>query len=610
MTIRPMSFWTRFADGDASRDSGTASTTSLVLSWLVIAGGIAVLAGWHFDVVPLKSLLPYYITMKVNTALSFVSLGLALLLLRRDPTTTRRKLAASALLLLIATIALLTLGEYAFHVNLGVDELLYPDPGGRGGRFPPGRLAPITAVNFLLASGGLALSHLKLRPSFRTAHVLVLLSFVLAFQGFVGYFLGTTYTFGVAFYSQMAVHTTVLFILGTSAIFLSRPRSGLMEVVTSSTAGGALARNLVGSAIVVPPLVLQLALLGEKSGLYDANFTTLLRVVGNSVFFGGLVWRNATTLHRMDLKRRRTEEESEARIVERTVELTLANAELKAQKEELAAQQRELERKNVEVERANQLKSMFLANMSHELRTPLNSIIGFSDLLLAEAQDALPPHHVEYVTNVLASGKHLLDLINDILDLSKIEAGEIRLEVGTVDSAEAVAEAVALIGPTARAKQIEVRKQVWATRSAWADRGKLRQILLNLLSNAVKFSPEGADVEVRTEDEGPFVRFRVRDEGPGIDPALRPHLFEPFIQGESPLVKKHQGTGLGLAISKRLVELHGGTLQLVSETRRGSEFTFTLPAAPGERLAVLPRASAPADGRDPAILVVETEGSA
>jgi PAS domain S-box-containing protein len=280
---------------------------------------------------------------------------------------------------------------------------------------------------------------------------------------------------------------------------------------------------------------------------------------------------------RDNTERRRAEE----RLRAQTAELMRQTEELTSQGEELFAQQRELEAKNVEIERSSRLKSEFLANMSHELRTPLNAVIGFSELLLDNATTRLERAEVRYVEDILASGRHLLNLINDILDLVKIEAGRVTLKLEPIEAEDAIADAVALVQPAARKKRIRVETRVLATRPALADQRRLRQILLNLFSNAIKFSPEGTSIHVNAEDRGELVRFTVRDEGPGMDEALLAQLFQPFVQGESPLVKTHQGTGLGLAISRGLVEQHGGTIEVASRLGSGSTFAFTLLAAPG-----------------------------
>jgi len=252
-------------------------------------------------------------------------------------------------------------------------------------------------------------------------------------------------------------------------------------------------------------------------------------------------------------------------------------AALSEQARRLLAQQNELEAKTREVQRADQAKSEFLANMSHELRTPLNAVIGFSDLLLDD-RAKLEPQHVRFIEDILQSGRHLLSLINAVLDLAKIEAGRVTQSLEALAPAAELATACDLVAPMAKKKGARISQTVKTAREVRADRQQLQQILLNLLSNALKFSPDGSEVRVEVVDAGAWIGFRVSDVGPGIDDAMLGRLFTPFVQGESALVKRHQGTGLGLAITKRLVEQHGGTIEVQTHLGRGTTFSFTLPA--------------------------------
>ena len=296
------------------------------------------------------------------------------------------------------------------------------------------------------------------------------------------------------------------------------------------------------------------------------------------------------------------------------LQLAQRNEALREQSEQLAAKQTELTLKNVEVERANQLKTEFLANMSHELRTPLNAVIGFSELMLEE-QQRLSPEHVQFVRDIHASGKHLLTLINSVLDLAKIEAGRVALEVKPLDAGQQIAIACALVSALAQKKNLRIEQVVKTVRQVRADPGKLQQVLLNLLSNAIKFTSEGTRVEVGVEDQMELLRFWVKDEGPGIAESVRPELFKPFMQGESPLSKKHEGTGLGLAITRRLVEYQGGDVGVDTALGRGSTFWFTLPADERPAVAALavpavrPDTVFAADREDaaPLVLVVEDD---
>jgi signal transduction histidine kinase/DNA-binding response OmpR family regulator len=321
------------------------------------------------------------------------------------------------------------------------------------------------------------------------------------------------------------------------------------------------------------------------------------------------------------------QERLEERVRERTTDLEKANEELRAQREELVtqrgelqSQQRELELKSEQALKADRLKSEFLANMSHELRTPLNSIIGFTELLQDEAAKVLTARQREFLDDVLGSGRHLLALINDILDLSKIEAGQMDLDRQPVAPAAVMDDACQLMQPAVQKKPLILKRRPDAAREVLADRSKLLQVLLNLLSNAVKFSPPGTIVEVGSELQpgsnggADHVRFWVRDQGIGVDSALRQRLFQPFTQGENPLTKKHQGTGLGLAICKRLVEQHVGVIGMESAVGEGSTFWFTMPATTGTGAAdELTDVTAPpllarmADGRARRVLVIDDD---
>jgi signal transduction histidine kinase/DNA-binding response OmpR family regulator/HAMP domain-containing protein len=295
-------------------------------------------------------------------------------------------------------------------------------------------------------------------------------------------------------------------------------------------------------------------------------------------------------------------------------------AELNTRSQEVLAKQKELEAKNVEVERANRLKSEFLANMSHELRTPLNAVIGFSELMLEERAELKPSHRV-YVDDILSSGRHLLTLINSVLDLAKIEAGKLTLDREPLLPEEQIRNASTLLFAVAQKKRIRVLGEGHGAARVSADRAKLQQVLLNLIGNAIKFSPDGSTVHITARNEGPYVRFSVHDEGPGISDAVARELFKPFVQGETALSKRHEGTGLGLAITQRLVEEHGGAVEVQTKEGRGSTFSFTMPlASSAPAVAPMPAAAqAPAAAREvhlksvkdspPLILVVEDDPS-
>jgi signal transduction histidine kinase/HAMP domain-containing protein len=238
----------------------------------------------------------------------------------------------------------------------------------------------------------------------------------------------------------------------------------------------------------------------------------------------------------------------------------------------------EIQDKTQQLEIANRHKSEFLANMSHELRTPLNAVIGFSEVLIEKMFGEINPKQEEYLQDILSSGKHLLSLINDILDLSKIEAGRMELEAQSFDLPAALDNALTLIKERAARNSIGLEVHVDPRiGEVVADERKIKQVLLNLLSNAVKFTPEGGKITMSAIMNGEAVAVSVADTGIGIAPEDQETVFEEFRQVGTDYARKREGTGLGLALARRLVELHGGKLSLQSELGKGSTFTFTIP---------------------------------
>jgi signal transduction histidine kinase len=238
----------------------------------------------------------------------------------------------------------------------------------------------------------------------------------------------------------------------------------------------------------------------------------------------------------------------------------------------------ELVQAKEEVEVANRHKSEFLASMSHELRTPLNAIIGFSDALAEQFFGPLNPRQARYVQHIMSSGRHLLALINDILDLSKVEAGRMELELGRFSLPEALESGATMVRERAGQHGIELHVQTDpGVQIIEADERKVKQVIFNLLANAVKFTPDGGHVYVNASRADSWIEVSVRDTGVGVAPEDQARIFDAFQQGDRNVAQPQEGTGLGLTLSRQFVELHGGRLWVESEPGSGSMFRFTLP---------------------------------
>jgi signal transduction histidine kinase/CheY-like chemotaxis protein len=309
--------------------------------------------------------------------------------------------------------------------------------------------------------------------------------------------------------------------------------------------------------------------------------------------------------------------------------------------DQLRMRSEEIAQKNSQLEAGSRMKSEFLASMSHELRTPLNAIIGFSEVLKDGLAGELSPEQNDYIGDIFSSGQHLLSLINDVLDLSKVEAGKMELEPEPVDVRAMLANSLAIVREPAFARHIRLTLEMdLQEQTIQADERKLKQIVYNLLSNAVKFSADDgevtvsarcvtrADIDSRSSahagrtitlppgEHPAFLEIRVTDKGIGIPPDALDRLFEPFTQVDAGLARRFEGTGLGLALVHRLAELHGGTVRVESVEHHGSSFFVWIPWQPAEDTASTALPTAPALQPSPIaaearwVLVIEDDDAA
>ncbi|MES2176424.1 MAG: HAMP domain-containing sensor histidine kinase [Gemmatimonadota bacterium] len=259
-------------------------------------------------------------------------------------------------------------------------------------------------------------------------------------------------------------------------------------------------------------------------------------------------------------------------------DLERAKADLEAALRGMADRVQELEEARSAADDANAAKDQFLRTMSHELRTPLNAIGGFANLLEIGIHGPLTKAQREDLARIQSAQVRLLTLVNDVLNLSKLERGQVRYDIHDVPVGEIVDTLAAIVGPQAEAKKIDFDcgPKVDGT-TVRADAQKLEQILLNLLANAIKFTPEGGHIALRCAVVGPTVQLTVIDTGPGIPTDRQTAVFEPFVQVDSSLTRTHEGSGLGLSISRELAQGMGGTITLESRPGGGSAFTVSLP---------------------------------
>lgn len=526
------------------------------VSTLTVLVCLSVIGGWQFDLPLLKSLIPGYVTMKFNTAFGLLVLSVTQVALIGTP-SERQKWLVRLCTAVCFMIAAATLAEYSFGFDLGIDQLIYKDLDHFGRMYPPGRLAPVTAVSFVLTTLGIAAIWLQRRPRYRLGQVCFLITGLISFQALTSYILGVQTSFGIAAHTRIAVHTaSALILLNFGFLLLSSPH-GYMRVVLARTDAGRMTRHLLTATIFVPPFFNWMVQVAEGREILEHDFGVLIRVVGSVVFLTTTVWLNAERLHVSERRRRRA--------YRSFMKVQAAKARLEENRRQALA--------------ATEMKSQFLANMSHEIRTPLNGIIGITRLL---NETSLDPTQRNYLEVMSQSSHTLLTLVSGILDLAKIEAGKLQLEIVDFSLPALVEEVMAVIEPLARGRSLFLTTEIDSDLPSTfqGDASRIRQVMFNLLSNAVKFAERG-EIRLRIAKtsaiDGVYqLAIEVVDQGIGIDDATKGLLFQSFAQGDGSISRKYGGTGLGLAISKQPVELMGGTIGAESVKGIGSRFYFSV----------------------------------
>ncbi|MBI4866661.1 MAG: response regulator [Candidatus Wallbacteria bacterium] len=513
-----------------------------------VALGLAVLAGWAFDIAVLKSVHPSFISMKANTALGFVCGGLALWLLRDPGADPAGRALARGLACYLIAIGPACLLQDLTGLNLGIDLLFVYEPPGTPHTIHPGRLAPVTSLCFALIGTALCLLDSSTARGARPSGYLALPATLLSLLVLFTYAYGITFFEGRVTYTPAALHTAFGILLLSTGLATARPSHAPISTLLRASTGGILLRDALLPLAILQVTLGAAILPGLRADLYDPGFAMAAAAVANIIVTSALLSWLAARLDEMDEQRRRYEQQ-------------LAQARDAA----LAAAR---------------LKSEFLANMSHEIRTPMNAGIGMTGLLLGTS---LNSEQRDYADSVRSGGEQLLSIVNDILDFSKIEAGKLSLESMPFDlrtTVESVAEMLAYRAQEAGLELIVDYKPEIPSRFV-ADEGRLRQILINLAGNAVKFTQHGhvlISVEQLESSAGHVtLRTTVEDSGIGIAPDKLPLLFTKFTQADNSVTRRYGGTGLGLAICKQLVELLGGTVGVESRPGEGSRFWFDLP---------------------------------
>jgi signal transduction histidine kinase len=527
---------------------------------VVALAGTVVLMGWATNIEPLKSsLIPGDIVMLPNTATTFFMAGLALVLLARSRAHPWMRLPARLLAGLVFLVGFVMFLQRMAGWELPMNRWLFADVLEAYPFRPIGLMAVNSGACFALMGVALLETEVGTRRAQRVADMLAGITLLLVTTALVGYFYDVKALYSFDRYAGMALPTALTFGMLASGTLLAGAERGTVRVLLGQDAGAVLARRMLPPALLVPLALGWLWLLARRREWVGREAGVSLFVVATGTIFVALVLRYALAVRRTDMERERARREAE---------LARGSAEEARRRAEEAQRA---------AEAANVAKSDFLAMMSHELRTPLNAIRGYAELLDMGVRGPVTDAQRADLARIKQSERHLLGLIDDLLNFTRIERGELTYTLRAVRAATAVQEVGALIGPQMRARPVRYEPaEIDPTLFVHADPDRLQQILLNLLSNAVKFSEPGGRVAVLVGADDDAVRITVEDEGRGIPPSMLESIFDPFVQVDASHTRTTSGVGLGLALSRQLARAMDGDLTVESRLGAGSQFTLRM----------------------------------
>lgn len=642
-----------------------------VISALTILVGCLVLIGWLFDIPALKSILPRFVTMKANTALAFILTGAALWILSSGTPKSRiqrfLRLIAYAAASIVLLTGLITLSEYVFGADLGIDQLLFREAKTTAAASFPGRMAPVTAFNFILIGAAFLLINAKAKPIFALSRFFIFLLGIISFSACLGYIYGVPALYGFLPYTSVALHTAVAFFAVFIGALCARPDQGIMVVLASDTSGGILLRRAMPAAVFALVFLGWARLLGQRLGFYEIEMGIALLVTATVSVIMIVAFTTSKALFSIDKIRVHQEEEfrklhtaveqspAATIITDRDGDITYVNpkftwmtgyslSEIKGKNpkflksgeqplefyrdmwqttttgrewrgefhnkrkdgelywafasispivdregkivnfvgvEEDITERKRLERAlqaaNERLRRLDRIKDEFVATVSHELRTPMSIVQESISQVVEGMHGNITPEQRHFLSLSLENITRLGKIINNLLDISKIETGKVELKREQVDMAGLARGVISDYNSRARAKALEIKAELPQEGvSLYIDRDKIVEVFSNLINNAVKFTEKGS-ITVSVVDKKSCVECSVQDTGIGIEGADMDKVFGKFEQFGSLPGPGEKGTGLGLSISKGIVELHSGKIWVESKAGEGSKFTFSLP---------------------------------
>lgn len=538
----------------------TSTRLSRVAAAISAGVGLIVLLSWIFGIEAVLNISPAFATMKVNTSIAFILLGFALWSVNARPDdlsgirASRNESLVQAgriCAFLAMLIGLLTLIEYLFGRGLGIDNLLIRDRVTVHSPYP-GRMTRLSGLNLMLIGATLLAVDLETRGGKRPAQWLAILVFLDSYTAVLGYVFGVASFYKVGGFTSMAVHTALLYMLLCTGLLLARPGKGLMRLATDTTAGGLIFRIFVPMALITVPLLAWLRYMGQRTGLYGAEFGMALLVLSNAVALSALIWWLAGMVRTHVLGRTEVEQKMET--------------DQERAKREAAILEQRVHERTIKLEEAVAELERSTYTISHNLRAPIRSILAFADFLITDFGDKVDEGGREYLKRIKTSAWRMDTLIEGVLAYSHVSRTEPSMTAVDLDRL-----LDGLVADYAGEGDIQVAHPLGTVS---ADAFLVEQAVSNLMENAFKFVRPGtrAQIEVWSKPENGKLRLTVHDRGIGVPAESGDRIFRSFERAH----EGYAGSGIGLAIVRRAVEQMGGRAGFDSKAGEGSSFWIEL----------------------------------
>lgn len=527
------------------------------LSVIIIILGFLFIIGWAFNIKILQSPSTGFSTIKSNVGVGFILIGFSILLIQTRGSNHRYMLLGKIMALLVFLIGMLTLSEYMFGINLGIDQILFKEAPGALNTSSPNRMAFNAALNLVLAGLAVVFADVKIDFNYEISQMLAIFGGIVSILAVFGYTFDASILYRLPQFTGIAIYAAATFILVFTAILFTNPNKGFMKLLASDSLGGYFARRFLPLIIIVPWLLGFLIKLGINYRFYDYSYGYALLIASIIVFLTIILWITSYSIKNIETERNKVNED-----------LKNSKKELEKAKEELEEKVKE---RTIDLETSNNELEHFAYVTSHDLREPLRMITSFLQMLERKYDDELDEDAHEYIGFAVDGAKRMDEMINDLLEYSRVTSGERVFK--DLDTGEIVNKALL---------NLKVSVDESGAIITWenlpiinGDEKLMVQLMQNLIGNAIKYCDKKPEIHIAAKKEHDNYMFSVADNGIGIDSKHLTRIFTIFQRLHRN--DEYDGTGIGLAITQKIVQQHGGNIWVESTIGKGSTFYFTIP---------------------------------